>query len=221
VRRVTAAEFVLGHTRVRPAPFVPELRMHLADEALEVWEATQVAVDHGELPPPFWAFVWAGGQALARHLLDRPEEVAGRRVVDVASGSGIVALAAATAGAADVAAYDVDELAVAAIRLNTRLNGQAAAAQALDVRQVSAGPGDLVTAGDVFYDERLAAVMLPELSRLARAGATVLVGDPHRAYLPRERLRVVASYDVDVEPDIEDAPVKETVVAEVVGAPAP
>jgi len=213
VRRVTPAEFVLAHTRQRPAPFVPELQLHLADDSLEVWEATEVAVDRGEVPPPFWAFVWAGGQALARHLFDHPELVAGRTVIDVASGSGVVALAAARAGAAAVTATDLDEFAVAAVRLNARLNDVPVEARLVDVRDVETAPGAVVTAGDVFYDEKIAAVMLPELSRLAAGGATVLVGDPHRAYLPADRLAVVASYDVLVETDLESEPVKPTIVA--------
>ena len=207
---------MLAHTRVRPAPFVPELRLHLADDSLELWEVTQVAVDHGEIPPPFWAFVWAGGQAVARHLLDHPETVGGRRVVDIATGSGLVAIAAKVAGATEVTAYDVDELAIAATRLNARLNNVTLEAVVADVRDVE--PVDaVVTVGDVFYDERIAAVMLAELSRLARAGARVLVGDPHRAYLPRDQLEVIASYEVDVETDIEDAPVKPAVVARLCG----
>lgn len=217
MRRVSPAEFVLAHTRVRPAPFVPELDLHLADDSLALWEATEVAVDRGEIPPPFWAFVWAGGQALARHLLDRPAVVAGRDVVDVATGSGLVGLAAARAGAGRVTAYDVDELAVAAARLNSRLNRLDVDVRCTDVRDVPTAPNVLVTVGDVFYDEKLAAVMLPALTRLADAGAEVLVGDPHRAYLPAERLDVVATYDVDVETDLEDAPVKTAVVARLCG----
>ena len=213
MRRITPAEFVLAHTQVRRPPYVPEVRLHLADDSLEVWEATQVAVDHGEVPPPFWAFVWAGGQALARHLLDNPAVVAGRPVVDIATGCGLVAIVAATAGAASVHAFDIDELAVAATRLNAKLNAVELTVSARDVRDVVVTHGTLVTVGDVFYDERIAAIMLPALSRFVEAGAEVLIGDPHRAYLPRESLEIVASYDVDVETDIEDAPVKTSVVA--------
>ena len=217
MRRISPAEFVLAHTQVRRPPFVPELRLHLADDSLALWEQTQVAVDHGQVPPPFWAFVWAGGQAVARYLLDFPGMVAGRNVVDIATGSGLVAIAASLAGAAEVRATDIDELAVAATRLNANLNDVTLDASAVDVREVTAAPGTLVTVGDVFYDEKIAEVMLPELSRLAAAGAEVLVGDPHRAYLPREALQVVADYDVDVETDIEDAPVKPSLVARLKG----
>ena len=212
MRRVSPAEFVLAHTRPRPAPFVPEVRLHLADDSLELWEATQVAVERGDLPPPFWAFVWAGGQAVARHLLDH-DIVGGRDVVDVASGSGLVAIAAARAGARSVAAYDVDPMAVSAAKLNARLNDVTVAVAEADVRDLSVSAGTLVTVGDVFYDERIAAAMLPALQSFAAAGAEVLVGDPHRAYLPLEHLDPVATYDVDVETDIEDSPVKPTLVA--------
>ena len=216
MRRVSPAEFVLAHTHIRHAPFVPELRLHLADEALEIWEATQLAVDRGDVSPPFWAFVWAGGQALARHLLDHPDVVAGRQVVDIATGSGIVAVAAARAGAADVTAYDVDAFAVAAARLNARTNDVPVDVRVGDVRDievVAARAPVVVTAGDVFYDKRIAAAMLPELRRMCTAGAEVLVGDPRRTYLPTGELDVLASYDVEVETDLEDGPVKPSVVA--------
>jgi len=217
VRRITPAEFVLAHTHVRLPPFVPEVRLQLADDSLALWEQTQVAVDHGQVPPPFWAFVWAGGQALARYLLDDPQVVAGRHVVDIATGSGLVAIAAALSGATSVRATDIDELAVAATRLNARLNNVTIDVATADVRELTTTADTLVAVGDVFYDEKIAAVMLAELSRLAAGGAEVLVGDPHRAYLPRDALEVVAEYDVDVETDIEDAPVKPSVVARLRG----
>jgi predicted nicotinamide N-methyase len=212
MRRTSPAEFVLAHTRVRHAPFVPEVRLHLADDSLELWEATQVAVERGDLPPPFWAFVWAGGQALARHVVDH-DLVGGRDVVDVATGSGLVAIAAALSGARAVTAYDVDPIAVAAARINARLNKVEVDVQEIDVRDVVVPPGCLVTVGDVFYDEKTAAAMLPALSSFVAAGAEVLVGDPHRAYLPDARLEPVATYDVEVETDIEDSPVKPSLVA--------
>lgn len=213
MRTLSPRDFVLSHTRLRRAPFVPELRLHLSDDALEVWETTQAAIDGGELPPPFWAFVWAGGQAVARYVLDNPGLVAGRPVVDVATGSGLVAVAAAMSGAASVAAYDIDELAVEAARLNAAANDVSVVARCGDVRDLEVDAGTVVTVGDVFYDERIAATMLAELTRLAEAGAEVVVGDPHRAYLPRAVLEPLAEYDVDVEAELEDAPVKPTVVA--------
>lgn len=217
VRRISPAEFVLAHTSVRRPPYVPEVRLHLADDSIELWEQTQVAVDQGQLPPPFWAFVWAGGQALARHLLDDPQVARGRDVVDVATGSGLVAIAAALAGAHTVHATDLDDLAIAATRLNAGLNEVDIAATVVDVHDLDVTAGTLVTVGDVFYDEKIAALMLRELTRLTRAGAEVLIGDPHRHYLPTDALEVVARYDVDVETDIEDAPVKPSVVARLRG----
>ena len=214
MRRTSPAEFVLAHTRVRHSPFVPEVQLHLSDDSLELWETTQLAVERGDVPPPFWAFVWAGGQALARHVVDR-DIASGRDVVDIATGSGLVAIAAARAGARTVKAYDVDPFAVAATRLNARLNDVDVDVHEADVRDVSVEPGTLVTVGDVFYDESIAAVMMPALTAFAAAGAEVLVGDPHRAYLPAAHLDPVATYDVDVETDIEDSPVKTTVVARV------
>ncbi len=210
---LSSPEFVVAHTCVRAAPFVPELRLHLADDSLALWETMQVDVAGGGLPPPFWAFVWAGGQALARYLLDHPALVADRPVVDVATGSGLVAVAAAVAGAPHVTAYDVDPLAIVATRLNAALNHVTVTVEVADVRDVTAVSGALVAVGDVFYDERIAAVMLPALDRLARSGAEVLVGDPHRAYLPADCLEPVGSYDVDVETDLEDTPVKTAVIA--------
>src|SRR5439155_5431060 len=128
-----------------------------------------------DVPPPFWAFVWAGGQALARHVIDH-DIARGRDVVDIATGTGLVAIAAAQAGARTVTAYDVDRFAVAAARLNVRLNGAHVDVREADVRDVAVEPGALVTVGDVFYDERIAAVMLPALTAFAAAGAEVLVG---------------------------------------------
>src|SRR3954449_7802053 len=136
MRRVSPTEFVLATTRPRRPPFVPELLLHLADEPLELWADTQRSVEH-DVPPPFWAFVWAGGEALARHLLDHPELGAGRHVVDVATGSGLVAVAAARAGAASATAYDVDAFAVAAARLNAKTNAVAVNVRESDVRDVS------------------------------------------------------------------------------------
>jgi predicted nicotinamide N-methyase len=213
VRRISPAEFVLAHTRVRRAPFVPEIELHLADDSIELWETTQVAVDRGQLPPPFWAFVWAGGQAVARYLLDHPHVASGRHVLDVATGSGLVAIAAKQAGAATVTAIDIDELAIAATRLNARLNKAAIDAQPHDVRDITVDAETLVTVGDVFYDERIAAIMRPTLKAMASAGAEVIVGDPLRAYLPNDDLDVIATYEVEVETDIEDAPIKPAVVA--------
>jgi predicted nicotinamide N-methyase len=207
-----AAAFVAANTRVAAAPFVPEVRLHLADEPIELWERTERDGDGDQLPPPFWAFAWAGGQAVARHLLDHPALVAGRRVLDVAAGSGLVAVAAMLAGARSVTASEVDPLAVAAIGLNAAVNRVPVTARLGDLLDGDGGDAEVVTAGDVFYSRDMARRVLAFLERAARRGADVLVGDPGRAYLPGERLVPVAGYDVPVIAALEDAPVKRATV---------
>jgi predicted nicotinamide N-methyase len=216
---VNAAErFVRTHTRAAPTPLVPEVRLGVADDVLALWEDTE-RLDPagtgtpGAAEPPFWAFPWAGGQALARHVLDHPQLVAGRRVLDLACGSGLVAVAAALAGAASVRAVDVDPLAVAATTLTARRAGVAVSAERRDVLDDDApGDADVVLAGDVFYDRAMAARVLPFLRRAAAAGADVLVGDPGRRHLPGDVFTVVARYDVPTHPALEDVPVKATSV---------
>jgi predicted nicotinamide N-methyase len=205
--------FVLALTDVRAHPFVPEIRLRLATDTIGLWEASEAAMGRGELAAPFWASVWPGGLALARFVLDHRDMVTGRAVIDVATGSGVVAIAAALAGARSVVAYDADELAVHAARANASLNGVEVAVQRADVRDVSVPSGALVTAGDVFYDRDVATAMVAGLSAMAGAGAQVLVGDPYRAFLPQEGLEPVADFDVGVDVDVESTPVKTTLVA--------
>jgi predicted nicotinamide N-methyase len=198
--------------------FVPELQLYLAvDDAVDLWESTQESgeVDGGD--PPFWAFAWAGGLALARYLLDTPESVRGRRVVDVATGSGLVAIAAALAGAGEVHAVDVDVLAVVAARRNAEANRVRVSASVASVADVTAGPGDLVLAGDVFYDQAMAEQMLTSLRRLRSEGAEVLIGDPYRSRLPEYALSQLAAYEVDVDPELERANSVPAVVARLTG----
>ena len=211
-------EFVRAHTCLGAPPYVPELRLWLAEDAFTLWEQTERELGRTELPPPFWAFAWAGGQALARHVLDHPHLVAGRRVLDLAAGSGLVAVAAARAGAAAVTAAEVDPLAVAAIGLNARANGVAVTALLADLladllAEQLPGPGpEVVLAGDVFYERSMAERVLRFLDRARGAGASVLVGDPGRTYLPRDRLRAVATCQVPVPAALEDAEVKQATV---------
>jgi len=206
-----AADFVRTHTRVGPPPLVPEIVLHLGDDAIEVWEQTER--DAGsERPPPFWAFAWAGGQAVARYLLDHPETVAGRRVLDLAAGCGVVAVCAARAGAATVTANEIDPLAGAAITLNARANGVDVAVVLGDLLDGDHGDAETILAGDVFYQQPMTDRVLPFLRRAAAGGALVLVGDPGRAYTPREHLSPLAEYDVPVPASIEDGPVKRTTV---------
>lgn len=174
----------------------------------------------GELSPPFWASVWPGGLALARYVLQRPELVAGRTVIDVATGSGVAAIASAMAGARSVMAYDTDELAVLAAGMNAVLNGAEVEVSKADVREVVAPTGALVTAGDVFYDRTIATAMLEGLTRLAAGGAEILIGDPYRSFLPRDRLEALADFEIAVDVDVESEPVKTTLVARLCRDPA-
>jgi predicted nicotinamide N-methyase len=204
---------VFDFTQAQSPPFVPEISLRLAPDTMELWEAVDSTIVGGELPPPFWATAWAGGLGLARFVLDHPEVVAGRDVVDIGTGSGMVAIATALAGARTVTACDIDEVACAAAEINARLNGVDIATQIADVREVAGVPGMVITAGDVFYSTDIARAMSEGLEALALAGAEILIGDPNRPLLPTEMLEVLATYDLAVDPAIEAVPVKETVVA--------
>lgn len=203
--------FIRDYTMLLAPPLVPELRLHLAHEALPLWEKTEEELGAIGLPPPYWAFAWAGGQALARYVLDHPATVAGGRVLDFAAGSGLVAIAAARAGAAAATASEIDPFSVAAIRLNAAANGVGLEVAGDDL---IGGDGfwDVVLVGDAFYEKPLADRLAPWLAALARRGATVLVGDPGRAYLPKTGLAPCAVYSVPVTRALEDAEIKKTTV---------
>ncbi len=202
-------DFVLANTRLLAPPLIPELKLWLADEAVPIWNKTEEELGEMGLPPPFWAFAWAGGQALARYVLDNPTVVRGQRVLDFASGSGLVALAAGLAGASSVEASDIDPFAVAAIEANAVENRLAVAARPENL--IGADEGwDVVLAGDVAYEKDLAEAVTDWLAALHRRGATVLVGDPRRAYLALDRLTSVVEYGVPVTRDLEDAEIKRT-----------
>jgi predicted nicotinamide N-methyase len=203
------AAFILAQTRPRPVPHAPEIVLHVADEATALWSKTEEELGAIGLPPPFWAFAWAGGQALARYVLDHPGTVAGRRVLDFASGSGLVAIAAAKAGAARVEACDVDPFAVEAIALNAARNSVAVEPHLADLVGADAG-WDVVLAGDICYQQDLAERVTAWLFALHRRGAAVLVGDPGRSYLPTDRLEALAAYAVPVTRALEDAEIKRT-----------
>ncbi len=203
--------FIRENTDVLSPPHVPEVRLRLATEAHDLWLKTEEELEAIGLPPPFWAFAWAGGQGLARHVLDHPQLVAGKTVLDFASGSGLVGIAARMAGASAVLAADIDPWSGTAIRLNAALNGVALDCSAEDLVGRDAG-WDVVLAGDVFYDRGFADVLIPWFSSLAARGATVLVGDPGRAYCPRERMEALATYQVPVTRALEDSEVKKTTV---------
>ena len=199
----TAEDFVRSVTSPRPVPLTPDILLHTADDVITLWERT------GSPEPPFWAFPWAGGQALARHVLDHPALVAGRRVLDLASGSGLVAVAAARAGGL-VTANDIDPIAVASIGLNAHANDVTLTIAAGDLLDTEP-EADVLLAGDVFYDRDMAARVEPFLLAAHRRGALVLVGDPQRSFLPRGWTRI-GTYPVPVPPDLEGVPVRTTSV---------
>ena len=203
--------FIRDNTGVLCPPHVPEVRLRLASEAHDLWLKTEEELEEIGLPPPFWAFAWAGGQGLARHVLDHPGLVAGKSALDFASGSGLVGIAARLAGASAVLAADIDPWSGTAIRLNAELNGVTLDYTGGDMLGRDEG-WDVVLAGDVFYDRAFAEAIVPWFSALAARGATVLVGDPGRAYCPRERMEALATYQVPVTRALEDSEVKKTTV---------
>ncbi|GAU82806.1 SAM-dependent methyltransferases [Bosea sp. BIWAKO-01] len=203
--------FILAHTRLMPVPHASEISLHVAEEATELWQKTEDELAVIGLPPPFWAFAWAGGQALARYLLDHPEIVRGKRVLDFASGSGLVAIAAAKAGAAHVQACDIDAFAAEAIMLNAEANDVSVTAALEDLIGRDDG-WELICAGDVCYERAMAESVVGWLSGLVARGAEVLIGDPGRSYLPRQRLQELATYEVPVTRSLEDAEIKKSTV---------
>ncbi len=206
-----AEDFILANTSLIAPPHVPELRLHLADEAHDLWQKTEEELEQIGLPPPFWAFAWAGGQGLARYILDHPAIVKGRRVLDFASGSGLVGIAAAKAGATSVLASDIDPFCAVAIQLNAKANAEELEYTEVDCIDTDNG-WDVVLAGDVFYDRSFADRLIPWFERLSARGAQVLVGDPGRSYLPKDKLIPLAVYAVPVTRALEDAEVKRTTV---------
>jgi len=207
-----AERFVLANTAIAAAPLVPEIRLHLATEVTPLWQATETELARSGLEPPFWAFAWPGGQALARYVLDRPELVRNRRVLDIAAGSGLAAIAAAKAGAARVVANEIDDFAAVALMLNAALNGAAVELSRRDMLGGAVDPFDVVLAGDVCYERPMSDRMVPWLRARAAEGALVLMGDPGRAYLPSSGLVELARYDVPTTLELEDRTVRQTVV---------
>ncbi len=206
--------FIVANTREAAPPLCPELRLHLATGAIELWERTEALVGRTGLPPPFWAFAWPGGQALARFLLDSPEVVRGRTVLDFASGGGVQAVAAAKAGAAAVLATEIDPFSVETIALNARLNGVDVTVTGDDVID-SDGGWQVVLAGDVCYERPMAERVMAWLRRLSARGALVFVGDPGRNYLPKAGMAERARYAVPTTLDLEDRLVRDTAVWQV------
>lgn len=203
--------FIRENTRVLAPSYLPELKLYLADDAVSLWELTEEQLGELGLPPPFWAFAWAGGQALARYVLDHAEIVHEKSVLDVASGSGLVAIAAMKAGAVSALAVDIDAFASHAAMLNAELNG-------VRIETGDADPvgrtteAEVILVGDLFYDRDLAPRVLAWLIEQQAAGKIVLIGDPGRTYLPRDKLEQIAAYDIPVTRAREDAEVKRAAV---------
>jgi predicted nicotinamide N-methyase len=216
-------EVIRAGTQLRSVPLVPDIRLHQASDPIGLWQPTELASGRTGLDPPFWAFAWAGGLALARYLLDHPETVRGRRAIDIASGSGLVAIAAAKAGAAAVTAFDIDPVAAVAIRMNAAANGVrvlAVCADILDQDNLPACEANLVLVADAFYQQDLAGKVMRFAERGRARGAAVLVGDFGRAYLPRDQLTPVASYDVPGQRMLEGSDIKHTTIWALRGRPA-
>ena len=211
------ADFIRANTAISAPPHVPEISLHLADEAHDLWHKTEEELGEIGLPPPFWAFAWAGGQGLARYVLAYPDLVAGKRVLDFACGSGLVAIAAAKAGASCVEAVDIDPWAITATELNAAVNDVAGPITVSNRNIIGTeGPWDVVLAGDVFYDAEMTALIAPWFESLARNGTLVLVGDPDRAYRPKTGFVERAVYSVPVTRVLEDSEIKRTAVLECV-----
>jgi predicted nicotinamide N-methyase len=204
--------FILRNTRLQAPLHAPELRLHLADEITPIWRMTEEELGEIGLPPPFWAFAWAGGQALARYLLDHPSEVEGRTVVDFATGSGIAAIAAKLAGAKQVRAADIDPFSQAAAQLNAEANGVEVDFALADLLDEAPPAADLILAADVCYERPLAERVMAWLAAGRDAGARVLIGDPGRTYFPKTGLERLAEYQVQTTRELEDVEVKRTSV---------
>jgi predicted nicotinamide N-methyase len=203
---MTPKDFITTNAALMAPPLVPEIKLYLATEVVPLWRATEEELEKMGVPPPYWAFAWAGGQALARYLLDHPETVAGKRVLDIGSGSGLVAIAAARAGATSVFAADIDAFSAAAIALNAAANDATVAITQDDLIGAQ-GDWDVILVGDLFYERPLAERLLAWLKMLGRPA---LLGDPGRSYFPKDQVERLALYNVPTSRDLEDREIRET-----------
>ncbi len=204
--------FVRANTAIASPSLLPEIRLHLATEVTPLWEATEETLARSNLPPPYWAFAWPGGQAVARYALDHPELVRGKRVLDFAAGTGVVGILCALAGAARVRAAEIDAFALAAINLNAALNGVSVEGVSEDLVGQDLPDIDIVLAGDICYERPMAERVTAWLRRIAATGVMVILGDPGRAYVPKEGLEFLARYDVPTSLDLEDRTLRQTTV---------
>lgn len=204
--------FVAENTKLLAPPLVPEIMLHLAAESLPIWQKTEDELGEMNVPPPYWAFAWAGGQAVARYLLDNPEICDGQTVLDLGCGSGISAIAAAKSGAAGVLACDIDALALAAVELNAHANSVCVGTVSGDLLSGSRRDEPVIIVGDLFYERELADKVIAFIDSAKADGHAVLIGDPQRSYFPRDRFKKLAEYQVPVTRELEDAEIKRTSV---------
>ena len=209
---ISADAFIRANTRLLAPPLVPEIKLHLAEESLPIWQKTEDELGEINVPPPFWAFAWAGGQALARYLLDNPSLTAGKSVLDLGTGSGLTAIASGLCGAHHVLAADIDLLALAAARLNAAENGVGLETTAENLLLGPPGGFDVVLVGDLFYEKPLADRVLAFIEAARGQGAVILIGDPKRSYFPQGRFELAAEFQVPVTRELEDAEIKRTSV---------
>ena len=213
--------FIKANTEITAAPLLPEVLLHLATEVTPLWQATEASLAAGNLPPPYWAFAWPGGRAVARHILDVPELVAGRHVLDFAAGSGLLGIAAAKAGAASVLAAEIDAFAVAAIGMNAAINGVVLETVSDDIVGRPLPEIDIVLAGDICYERPMAERVTDWMRGLVRDGKIVILGDPGRAYLPKSGMERLASFAVPTSLDLEDREIRDTNVWRLLGSSDP
>jgi predicted nicotinamide N-methyase len=208
----SARQFVFQNTKPIAPPLVPEIILRLAEESLPIWQKTEDELGELNVPPPYWAFAWAGGQAVSRYLLDHPEVCHGRTVLDLGAGSGLSAIAAAKTGAARVLAADIDKLALAACAINAEVN--AVTVETTDVDLLAGEPpeGGIIIVGDLFYERQLAERVLRYIDKAKNGGCSVYIGDPQRSYFPEGRFRPLAEYQVPVTRELEDFEIKRTTV---------
>lgn len=206
--------FILANTRLQPVPHAPEISLWLADEITPIWKLTEEELGELGLPPPFWAFAWSGGQGLARWVLDNPRTFAGKTVVDFATGSGLVGIAAMKAGAKSVLGADIDPFCGAAVALNARANGVAMDFTDRNLLDDAPPEADLICAGDVCYEKPMTERVLAWLGEARRQGSRVLIGDPHRTYFPKTGLDFLAEYQVPTTRELEDFEIKRSSVWE-------
>jgi predicted nicotinamide N-methyase len=204
--------FIAANTRLLSPPLIPEIKLHLAEESVPIWQKTEEQLGEINVPPPYWAFAWAGGQALARYILDNPDAVSGKSVLDLGSGSGLTAIASKMAGATSVLAADIDAYALTAAKLNAAENSVSITTTSNDLLAAPPARFDVILVGDLFYERQLADKVTAFIEAASIQGAIVLIGDPQRNYFPKGRFQQVAEYNVPVTRELEDAEIKKAAV---------